>query len=136
MLRMSGTTPSRLRFTSRFAQTLLCPSCPFIFTTAVHLAPKAFVVGAAVYLHEAALSPSEVHHLICVISGFRRKVAANWAPLGFYTSSGGGNYRYSLRNNREERSSHLISRYYVCTLLVITEYVQPDGQAAQLVNKI
>jgi hypothetical protein len=55
-----------------------------------------------------------------VISGFHCKVAANWSPLGFYaTNSSGENYCNFLRNNPEERSSHLlISRYYVCTLLV------------------
>jgi hypothetical protein len=70
----------------------VCPSSPFILTWAVHLAP--FPTRP---LHCcAALSPSEAL-INCAISGFRRKVAANWAPLGFYaTSSGGGNYRYSL----------------------------------------
>jgi hypothetical protein len=123
ILRMTGTTPSRLRFTSRFAQTHLCPSSPFILISASSRAfyRRAFIVFLqGFFLYEAVLSPSEVHHLICVISGFRRKVAANCAYLGFYAASrGGGNYRYYLRNNPEERRSHiLISRYYVYTLLV------------------
>jgi hypothetical protein len=55
-----------------------------------------------------------------VISGFRSEVAKNWTLLDYYTASSGNflpkfqdkasslrHYHYSLRNNPEERNSHL-----------------------------
>jgi hypothetical protein len=49
---------------------------------------------------ETAVIPTK--YVQCVISGFRREVAGNCAPLGYYSASS-GNF-YSLCNNIEERS--------------------------------
>jgi hypothetical protein len=44
--------------------------------------------------------------VVCMISGFRRKVDGNCGLLGYCTAnSRKENYHYSLRNNPEQRSS-------------------------------
>jgi len=42
--------------------------------------------------------------VLCMISGFWRKVAEKCSPLGFYAASS-GNYYNSVRNNPVERNS-------------------------------
>jgi hypothetical protein len=78
----------------------------------------------------------KTYHIVCVFSGFCRKVDENCALLSYYAASSGNflptfqdnlsvsswplqmgpigfpeksvrNYHYSLRNNPEERSSHI-----------------------------
>lgn len=118
---MSGTTPSRLRFTSLFVQTSLLFITSYFNLSRLSCASshKAFIVVLQGFIWSCTKSvgrpPPHLGDFWLPL-----KVAANWAPLGFYaTNRSGGNYCNSLPNNSEERSSLLlISRYYVCTLLV------------------